>query len=449
MVSVTYNSETLPNVYGEIYFANDYTSGTFRCNFLVKGTSAANLVSLCNNLEEKLREPYQDATIVFGGTTEYQLRHSQNEALNTMPSVSIIQSPLQTETSRAYSFELRFEMPADLSGFNFRRFANYTVNENAQKQQTISFSLEYTAGGSDSSSTNFDDHAQTYTDSIVSTFTGTFEIIDLKKSTDQEDKKTTGSITYKEILDSELDGTFNSADILDVTCQYGIQYDQEIGIDNNSEYEQEPKTNITISYSAKINKKTVSVSGIESLWRQTIKPWIIKNAKDVLNINSQPNAGSGLIVMSDTQSFNPTNYTLTGSLTIFSPSTLGQITFVSEKISQVDSSGIVKRKIWDGEHGTYDLWHMGAETTINRTIVVSKLDEEPTPPLPLDESILLLESRRKDREVKRIGDGSFEFSSELFTVEIFTISFSETYSFISNLGGGAGLNIEFPNLSEL
>ena len=90
-VTVTYNGTSLPNVFGPFSFKNDYLKASFSCNFYVEAASESALVTSCNNIEDKLREPLEDLSVVFGGTTEYSFSHDSNTVLNPFVSAEIFQ----------------------------------------------------------------------------------------------------------------------------------------------------------------------------------------------------------------------------------------------------------------------------------------------------------------------------------------------------------------------
>ena len=170
-VAVTYNGFNLPNVFGAFSFSNNYTNIEFSCNFLVEAASESALVTACDSAESSLREPLDVLTVSFGGTSEYTYSHAANSVLNPSVLVKILESGPHGGICRAYKFSFRGDLPADKSGFDFRRYgaSNFTVDFAATNRRTVTFNLEYTASESPSQTSlqNFDSFAQTHVETIL------------------------------------------------------------------------------------------------------------------------------------------------------------------------------------------------------------------------------------------------------------------------------------------
>lgn len=407
-VVVTYNSTVVPNIIGAVNFRQAYEQVAFSCSFLVKSDTAANLVAACATLESKFREPYKRLTVVFGGTSEYDFNHSGNTCLNPQVSITKGASDLDTETSRAYKFDFVAGLPADLSGFNFRRKGDFSVEIQASGLRKVVFDLEYTASPTSTTAlANFNSFAESYaTTTLGSLFSGVvFELVRERKNADQENKVCTGSLIYEELIEAETLSTSNSAKIKNVRTNYDVVLTKRIGVSSGG-YIMTPLLTVRCSYSAEAVIAQFSTNDeIKTLYDSEIRPHIL--ARAIVNLKLERETG---IITSDSYRFDPVNSMFSGQLEIIFPSTTSDIIFLDETLVENQQSGIVLEKLWDGEQYTNAGYHMGAEAQFTRNITVVTLGAPATFPsiFPQQDLILLARSRSVKEE---LVDGVRYFSS--------------------------------------
>lgn len=440
-ITVSYNGESLPNVYGSYQFSHDYRSFTFSCNFQVDGSSAANLISQCNDIEEKLREPFEDLVVGFGGANDYSLSHDDNTYLLSSPEISIIDDN-NTETTRTYNFKVTAFLPADKSGFNFRREASFDIKKDQAGKRMVVFSLTYTAGDSSSSLENFDAHAETYCESVLGNLdpAGAFEIVAINRSTEHEQKITQGSIAYKEVIDAETKGTFNTSAIVGMSVDYSTSFEREIGLSETApELVQIPGTSVNIRFSASVDKDQVaSDADFEAIYRTQVKPWIIEHSFAVLGLGNFAEAGASAIITADPHSHNRSNSTISGSISFLAPNSLTQIISLSEVITEEEDLGQTLIKLWDRKNYTYSKWEMGAERGVIRNISVRQLTAPVTFITPLGEG-LVLRNRRRTTSPRRIGAGAEAVAPGISVgLDVFETSFQEVYTFVAEVAQEEG-----------
>jgi len=163
-----------------------------------------------------------------------------------------------------------------------------------------------------------------------------------------------------------------------------------------------------------------------------VKPWIIKHSFDILGLSNIDQSGDFYITQNDIEDFNPTNYTISGSLTFTAPQTQSSIIALSEKVDETVDFGLQYKKIWDGLPNTYSQWKTGSTRNITRTISISQLQTAPGDPVPLsvsDPSFFLL-SVRKSSEVQRVGVGSADDAAETVFLDVHRSTFIENYLFV-------------------
>lgn len=443
MVTVVYNGRTLPNVYGPFFFQHGYENIVFRCNFLVKSASSGDLISDCNAIESDVRDPYNSLTVDFGGAEEYNFSHDDKTSLITEANCNIITDPLKnTETTRAYSFEFTGQLPADKSGFNFRRNASFTIQKDSSNRQRVTYNFEYTASASpdNSSRENFVANAEDYISSIESTLTAPkgFEEISRNFTTEHHEHITQGTIVKQEILDDETLAASNNLDLKDVQASYSVEFSQNKGVSDTTDFRQITNTSVTISYSAKVDKERISTNAdFEALYRADVKPWLISHSFDVLGLGNFEQAGSSVIVFRDNHSYDPTSYRIFGSLGFTVPETITSIIDLSESITDSFESGIVFRKLWDGLPDTYTFWETGSQRTTIRSVSVVSLGVPVDKPPKIEGNFILLNSKQRGKTEEH-GVPSSDVAPETASVSVFFQEFVELYLFVSGLSGQGG-----------
>lgn len=424
-VVVVYNGETIPNILGKYKITETYENIGFSCNFIVKSDSAANLVTACNNLESKFREPFENLTLTFGGAAHYSFSHGNNTCLNSEVSIQKTGSNEDTETSRIYSFSFRAQLPADKSGFNFRRRGDFSIQKDTSERHTVVFSLEYTASPSPSktSEENFDDFAETYATGVLTSLLSgkSFELIKVQKNTDHEQKITTGSLVYQEIFEAQDASATDNAKIKNQVVNYSLSRSQKIGVSSGG-YIAIPQTIVNISYNAELVKSQFSSNDeVHAFWNNTLKTHVVNRAITNLNLeNVSDKIGISFIILDDNFRFDPSTYKLSASIVFLAPNSLSAIIELREEIRESWDSGIITRKLWDGEDFTKVAYHQGADLFIVRTTSVVQINARPSFPSILPQENVILKSRvrtgviTEENTNSEVGNSGVKYFAESF-----------------------------------
>lgn len=434
-VVVVYNSYTLPNVRGPFRFSQDYKKMNFSCNFVVESTSVSDLVSDCNEAEDALRERYKNFTLSFGGTSEYSFSHSDNTGLLTEPRITKVPNENATETSREYNFAISCDLPADQSGDGFRRDASFTITKGPNSGQLVKFKLSYTASSSpdQTSIENWNDNAETYCEGILSSLSGTFQRVLELKETEQEEKITTGTIEYIEILHNETEASLNLASLKNVVADYHVERFQDIGIPIVGNFSSDRRVRVVINYQAVFDSddETVDTADkITGIYHSTIKPWIIKNSFTILGLDVLEQAGASFVIEKDVFHVDPYRYTINANIAYFAPELVSGIIALKESLEITTNSGITYRKLWDGKPRTYAFWLMGEEETFTRKVTMLTYDSLPQPIAPLGGNSVLLSSYEAVQG-KRVGVGTLEDNTQ--PRDLFTSTTIQEYLVVDNL----------------
>jgi len=438
-MQIVYNGQTLPNTYSKFHFSIGYTKANLSCVFFVQEATAAALVAKCNTLEEKLKEKNADLTLSFGGTAEYSFSHANNTGFLAKPQLTKAQSEICTETSRGYSFAVEIELPFLQTGYNYRQDASFSISYAGSRRRTVTFNVTYTAGSTNTALVNYNANAKTWAGTILTSLGGTYELVSENINPEEQIKKLSATLTYREILANETETSLNDDDIVNSNCSYSVRYAQEIG----KYYEEgsgdiKPPVTVSLSYNAEINKETVTLDkNIEATYRTKIRPWLLKHTYDVLGLANKDQAGQNYIMQMEGYNINPYTYTISGNMTFIAPAGLEQILDLMESRSISVDFGLTLQKLWDGQDHTYNMYSLGAKMYMDRTVTIAKLGS-PIDIFPVEEPalgkwVLLNYSTREYK--KKYGVGSTGHHN-LKEVDVIFQNFSERYVFVADAVGG-------------
>lgn len=442
-ISVTYNSYALPNVSDKYFFSESYGELTFRCAFFLRENSSSALMTEEATAIAAIREPFERLQVSFNSSSEFDIDHDSNTALNPYATIKKSQGPRNTEVSREYEFEYRCKLPADKSGFDFRQDSSFSIDTNDARRRVVSFSLTYTAGGANSSRTNFDTFAEPFCNGILSAIGGNYEKLSENSNTDDQDKFTTGKFVFQEILEDDLDGTTNDTSLTNISTDYSVDFGQSIGLSITGSYVASPQNRINITYKVKANKEVLATTAVAALYNSSVKPYIISNAFTRLDLGTDANTGDFFIVENDTYNFNPNDYTFSGRLTLMAPQNRNAIISLKETLTNDIDDGILATKVWDQQAHTYALYHMGTTERLTRVTEIIQIGTEPEEPERLTQVeganfIRQKISRRKHVEKQGIGD-LLIIAAEAEVHDVFFVSFSESYLRVDSVANQAAI----------
>lgn len=433
-MQIIYNGQTIPNTYSKFHFSIGYTKANLSCVFFVQEATAAALVASCNTIESKLKEKNADLTLSFGGTAEYSYSHASNTGFLAKPQLTKVQSEICTETSRGYSFAVEIQLPFDQTGYNYRQDASFSVAYAGSRKRTVTFNVTYTAGGTNTALQNYTAYAKTWMASILLSLGGTYELVSENINPEEQIKKLSATVVYREILANETETSLDDIDIVNANCSYSVQYGQEIGqyFESGESFARPPVT-VNLSYSAEINKETVLLDkDIEATYRTKIRPWLLKHTYSVLGLANRIHAGGNFIMQSERYTINPYNYNVSGNLSFLAPASLGQIIDLMETRSTSTDNHITTQKLWDGKDHTYNMYSTGKQTYMDRTITISKLGSDTIDISPVeypdDEGIWILLNRSQRKYKKKYGTGGT--GPHLSEVTVHFQSVNERYIYV-------------------
>ena len=430
-ITVIYNGYTLPNVYDKVFYSQDYENIVFRCSFFLRESTSSALMTEENEMNAKIREPLEGLQVSFNGNSEFDIDHDLNTALNPSAKVTKTQGTKNTSTTREYEFEYIAKLPADKQGFNFRLNSSFRTDTDDAGRRRVNFDFIYTAGGNIGSRENFDTFAEPFALGIIAAIGGNYERISKNSKTDDQDKFTSGSFIFQEILEGDLDSTINDSRITNVSTQYSVDFGQTIGVSLTDNYIASPQNRVNINYKVKYNKEEVNPADAGTIYNQEIKPYIIQQAFTRLDLLDKLSVDDFFITEDDGYSFNPNDYSFTGRLSFLAPESREAIISYKETLVNNIDDGVLPLKIWDQRAHSYALYNMGTTERFSRTIEIIKMGSEPVEPTKLEEIegvqfTRLSISRRKSVESQGIGD-ILNFANDVEFLDVWFVNFSENY----------------------
>lgn len=423
---VTYNGYTLPTPLEKFTFRESYRDVSLSCVFLVTGTTASDLISKCTTAETALNKPYGALTLSFGGSSEYSFSHSSNTGLLSEGHLDKLTNEYSQLLSRGYRFTYNAKRPADLSGYNYRQEGSFSIAYDPAQKRTVNFSMTYTAGGSNSSLTNYQTYGAAWAASVLLALGGTYEKVGQHINTEMEDKITRASLTYAEILTNQTEANKNEAGVVNSVCNYSVNFEEEIGVSPTGGYTQTPAVTASLSYSCQIDSKLLTTEDkIEYTYRTVVRPWLIKNLAKVLGLSNYSNAGSTYVAQSESFSVNPYTYSFSGNISLTVPKTTDQIVRLSESVAMSSQLGLVATKLWDGRPNTYSIYNTGARTSLRRSITVAKLSQPASSPTPYPGENWVLLSQSQNFEQRKMSVGNTR--DGLNSLDVYVTSYTEEY----------------------
>lgn len=445
MPTITYNSYTFTS-HEKFGYNEDEKEMTLTFEFLIQKTSASALVSECLDAEAKLTEKNKDLTLNFGGTSEFSFSHVGNTGFSARTHLTKTKDKFNTECCRNYEFRITIQLPFTQSGYNARREADFSVSYKPSRQRVVDFKVLYTSTPTGEALTNYNTYGKVWALSILAAIGGTYELISEHTNQEQEQKIINVSLTYQEILTNQSSTGVDDTAIVDPQIHYSVFVEQKAGKGILSYWQATPIVKIAISYSTTLDK-TVVLTDLNTAYITKVKPYLIANAFNTLGLSQYKTAGSNnYVVDSETKDIDPTNYKISGRLTIFAFRAT-QIIELSEVITITDDPSVIYNKIWNGQNYTFNTYSTGAVKTLQRILAITQLGAKPNPPPDLIDELAPAGCKwmKPFPTIEKVyidtyGVGSAGTASQLKTVDVYFSVFSSKYLAVQS-ATYAGVNI--------
>jgi len=430
-IAVTYNGYSIPNSYGRFTLSRSYQSLNFSCEFKIAE-------SLVPAMEAALRSQYKDLLISIGGSPVYNFSHSGNTGFLAQPRIEKISDKSDVDDFKLYRFSLACQLPADDAGFGFRQAGNISISWSPSRRRTVSFSATYTAGGGASAYANYLASGKTWAAGVLTSLGGTYELIGETPGYEHENKVVKITLVYKELLTNDTQSSLDESKIVNAVCDYRVSFGQSIGVSETGGYAMTPVATVSVSYSAGLNtEEHAADTSLEATYRTLIKPWVVKHSFDILGLGQYSDqAGSSYITQTEDYAINPHESTFHGTLVFIAHPSLNRIVKLSETQTRTKNEGLVEQKIWDGKEDTYNLYSIGSQTVLRRSITLEQIGSRPSEPLPLpDENGKKWIRRHISRNEQVLSTGVGPVTSFQQRVLHFVTGFNEEFILVDPVVG--------------
>lgn len=382
MAAITYNGHTISHTLGKFSYTQDEKVMSISVDFLIKAATSGALETACDSAKEKLTAINKDFSMTFGGSTEFSMSHSSNTGYNARPTLSKVADELCTETSRHYNWSCVIGLPFSQSPYNYRREGSVAIAYMPSRQKQVAFNCLYTAGGSYSASANYNAYAKLWAVGILTSLGGVFELVSEHPSYDMEDKICSSSLLYKEIMANQSESSVDDTSFIDMQCTYSISVAQAYGRVISGGYQNAyPPVVVGLFFNTVLDRSIVATdAAFDTAYTTKIRPWLIKHAETVLGISGYRTGGTNYVLDNENKTYSVHNYSITGQLQILAYRDSNPVTSYDEILSINRTTGKQYKKLWNGKPHSYAFWNIGDTYTLNRVIIISRLNDIPGEP---------------------------------------------------------------------
>lgn len=321
--------------------------------FTVVGDDTTDFATECASAEAAFHAPHQNLTVAGLGSKSFS--HSSRTGFNAVPSISKIGHWSDSGLARTYRARVEVGRPAD-SGSSGRRLTRTQINVayGPQRRRTVTISGEWTGISTTSARDTYEAQITSYGNSVTSGLGGTFKLLnEPQTSSDDADNVIRISISYEEILDTQVGGS--DADIRSESLVL-VRIDDQPG--DSPETGGSPYIRlgtIQAQYSAYLEKEGGS---LYSKW-DTLRTKIINVARTTYGLGS-------VVVVHEAPSYDFTDYKITANMTLTGFPGNKVVECRAETADELDE-GHVLVPIWDGDRfSRYQYQGPASETRTTR-----------------------------------------------------------------------------------
>jgi len=430
MAKIYYNDVQLGTAVGKFGFSQTYQGVIIDSQILVTASTSASLITACEAIEEACQLKNKKTRVYFGSSYEYTYDPATKTGFKGRVSLTKSKTESDLEISRIYNVKIDLEIPYPEN--DFRRDANFSISYGENRQAVGKFTVVYTDGGANTAIQNYNTYGKAWASGIMSTFETNCELVNENINQDEERNTCSATITYKQVLSKQTSSSTDYSKIVGASCNYEVNLGQLTGKSNTGGVNATPSSTVNLNYSANISKDAVfSDTSLEAIYRSTVKPWLIRQIKNIMGLTRYKTSGNNIIITSDSYSINPDNYSISGRITALVPKSKSSVFIVNEQVSYKQNNNIVCAKLWDGNDFTYNTYSTGKDLLATRNIEIVKYGEY----YDIDDIDPLQTSVDQDG-VWLLLDRSFTYKQE-------------AYNNPNGISGGTAVILSYQTLAEL
>ena len=258
-----------------------YEAATLSWKVRVVGTTDANFKTRKDALEDAMRKPDQDLTLVWGAATLISWSQSSDTGMNSVGTCEQDpEDPANQGYCAVYNCQVEVQLPSDLTGRAGRRTGDVDVQTSPSGRRTLTVSGEWTALSGTAARSQFESNIDAYVSSITTALTGTWELTEKSsEQTDQNDKVISYTRTYKEIKYNQSSSGADDARLVDPTISF-VRRLESPGDAQDASQETAGFTarlaEITIQYDSSV--AFAQTTDLYGAWNDVVKPYILEQA---------------------------------------------------------------------------------------------------------------------------------------------------------------------------
>ena len=283
-------------------------------NFVLIGTTAANLKAETDELHRKFKKIRQNVVITINGQTAWSFSHSDNTGFNSRATLSKTGGTKDGGLSRTFSCKIEVGLPFEDASLLGRRSSQVSVSTSSNRKITLNITGEYVchsaagdASEKKSALQNYYRAVDAYVTSVKSILTGVvedyspdgsespptlvFERISEDYSYDDQNKVLNFAVTEEELLykQNKDNSTIDNPDIYNQTLSLMMSRqwpgDSRQGEAAGGAGNRYRVTKVTAQYNCLVKKnlddQTGSPKDLEAVYFDTIRPFLLDEINNI------------------------------------------------------------------------------------------------------------------------------------------------------------------------
>ena len=197
-------------------FERGYREGIVKSDVLVKGSTAADLLTQLSTFHGQLKQRNLNLTVTVNGQTLISADHANATGFNCLVQTNEVESEMLTGLTRLFEVTWRFQVP-ELTALAGRRDSSIEVRYSPERVRTVTIRVEYTAISSAGALAQYQTAITAYAAS-VQTLLGVVAWRLIRESIpidDQNKLVVNASQVYKELHAEHAASILNSSQIVD------------------------------------------------------------------------------------------------------------------------------------------------------------------------------------------------------------------------------------------
>lgn len=267
---------------GRYRFRHEYGSASLVFEVAIQHDTRASFLTAEADLLTAYRKPDQALVVELDSTERHAYDPADNSGFLARANVRKLGGQEDTANSSRYECSVVVQLPADLSGRAGRQSATVDVSTTPSGRRSCTITGVYTALSNNAARAQFAAQIAAYATSVLSGLGGTWELVGTPQaSTDDQDKILTFSRRYEEVIYAQSAAGTDAAAL--VGPRLRIRRSKSAANSTQALGGAADWIRLDVSYSTAVDK--AETTDLLALWRDTIRPWILEEARRVSEVS--------------------------------------------------------------------------------------------------------------------------------------------------------------------